>query len=335
MTIGRQDGFEDCSQEPGLTEQLVAHLGYLGIALILVLGGLGLPIPEEAPVILAGVLSRNGKMVPLLAFATCLAGVLLGDFVVYFLGYYHGEKVLNLPVTRRLMTRGREAQIKGYFHRHGFKILILGRFAVGFRTAAYLTAGILKLPPLKLFLTDLVAASLSTSLMFGLAFVFAQQIQSGIREAQQWFTVALAISLIAWLSYRFYRGQKRAGLPVGPPVLFGEEPPLPPDDLKTYPDDKEVDRDPLLVRPSPSSSSIIRVRKSAAVATPPAAPADTATPAPSEPPVRGARGDSAVAPPGSGGLHGSAPTNGGTKPSSAARESPDRSSQPISSIPEV
>ena len=50
---------------------------------------------------------------------------------------------------------------------------MLGRFAVGFRTAAYLTAGILKLPPLKLFLTDLVAASLSTTAMFALGYVFA------------------------------------------------------------------------------------------------------------------------------------------------------------------
>ena len=159
-------------------------------------------------------------------------GVLAGDFVVYFLGYFYGEKVLSLPLTRRLLTRAREAQIKGYFHRHGFKILVLGRFAVGFRTAAYLTAGILKLPPLKLFLIDLVAASLSTFLMFGLGFIFAHQIQSGIREMQQWFTLALGAGVAIWLSYRFYAGRKRAGLPVGPPVLFGDEPPLPPDDLR-------------------------------------------------------------------------------------------------------
>jgi membrane protein DedA with SNARE-associated domain len=219
-----------------LTEQIVAHLGYLGIALILILGGVGLPIPEEAPVILAAVLSRNGKLLAPLAFATCLTGVLIGDFVVYFLGYHYGEKVLSLPLTRRLLTRAREAQIKGYFHRHGFKILVLGRFAVGFRTAAYLTAGILKLPPLKLLLTDLVAASLSTCLMFGLGFIFAHQIQSGIREMQGWFTMALGASLAIWLCYRFYKGRKRAGLPVGPPVLFGDEPPLPRDDLEAHPD---------------------------------------------------------------------------------------------------
>ena len=225
-----------------MTEFLVAQLGYLGIALILVLGGLGLPIPEEAPIILAAVLSRNGRMLVPLAFLTCLAGVLLGDFVVYFLGYYHGEKVLSLPVTRRLLTRAREAQIKGYFHRHGFKILVFGRFAVGFRTAAYLTAGILKLPPLKLFLTDLVAASLSTLLMFGLGYAFAQQIQSGIKEVQQMLTVTLAASIALLLAYRYYKGRQRAGLPVGPPVLFGDDLPLPPDDLESHPDQNEGQR---------------------------------------------------------------------------------------------
>jgi len=242
-----------------LTEQLIAHLGYIGIALILILGGLGLPIPEEAPVILAAVLSRNGKMLAPLAFATCLAGVLLGDFVVYFLGYWHGERVLSLRLTRRLLTRGREAQIKGYFHRHGFKILVLGRFAVGFRTAAYLTAGILKLPPWKLFFTDLVAASLSTSLMFGLAYVFADKIQSGIREFQQYLTVAIAAGVVAWLGYRFYKGRKRAGLPVGPPVLIDDETPLPEGDVKTVSEVREFEPQPIEQTAPPTTSLAIPI----------------------------------------------------------------------------
>jgi membrane protein DedA with SNARE-associated domain len=211
-----------------LTEQLIGQLGYLGIALILILGGLGLPIPEEAPIVLAAVLSRSGQLKSgPLAFASCLAGVLLGDLVVYFLGFFHGEKVLSLPVTRRLLTRQRESQIKGYFHRHGFKILVSGRFVPGFRTAAYLTAGILKLPPLKLFLTDLVAATLSTSLMFGLGYAFANQIQSGIREVQQWITLIVALGVASWLLYRYYDARRRAGLPVGPPVLENDDAPIP------------------------------------------------------------------------------------------------------------
>jgi membrane protein DedA with SNARE-associated domain len=210
-----------------LTEQLIAKLGYFGIALILILGGLGLPIPEEAPIIVAAVLSRNEQLWGPAALASCLLGVLIGDLVVYFLGYVYGEKVISLPLFRRLITRQREAQIKGYFHRHGFKILVSGRFVPGFRTAAYLTAGILKLPTLKLIATDLVAASLSTLIMFGLGYAFAHQIQSGIREAQQWITLLVALGLAGWFLYRFYRARKLAGRAVGPPVLDSDDVPLP------------------------------------------------------------------------------------------------------------
>ncbi len=210
-----------------MTEELIGKFGYVGIALILILGGLGLPIPEEAPIILAAVLTRNGQMTAPIALAACLGGVIAGDFVVYLLGYFYGEKVLRLPLTRRVLTRQREAQIKGYFHRHGFKILVSGRLMPGFRTAAYLTAGILRLPTLKLLLTDLVAATFSTLLMFGLGFLFANQIQKGIRELQQWLTLIAAVGLAAWLLYRYYRAIKRGGLPVGPPVADEDEVPLP------------------------------------------------------------------------------------------------------------
>lgn len=218
-------------------EELIVQLGYAGFFLVLVLGGLGLPVPEEVPVILAGVLSRKALLSGPLAFGSCLLGVIVGDFVVYFLGYYYGEKVLSLPLTRKFLTKPREAQIKGYFHRHGIKILIVGRFAVGFRTAAYLTAGILKLPALRLFLTDLFAATFSTTLMFGLGYLFAQQIERATAEIhrwQHWITFAVALGLATWILIRFYKARRRIGQPVGPPVLV-DDAPLPPDDLHSGP----------------------------------------------------------------------------------------------------
>ena len=214
-------------------EDLVQHLGYLGFFLVLVLGGVGLPVPEEVPIILAAVLSRKGTMFWPIAFGSCLLGVIVGDFVVYFLGYFYGEKVLSFPLTRKFLTKARETQIQGYFHRHGIKILILGRFAVGFRTAAYLTAGILKLPPLNLFLTDLCAATFSTSLMFGLGYIFARQIENATEEIHRWqYWITFGVALVGgvWLLLRYYRARRKIGQPIGPPVLVGDVP-LPPDDL--------------------------------------------------------------------------------------------------------
>ena len=133
--------------------------------------------------------------------------------------------MLSLPLTRRLLTRQREAQIKGYFHRHGFKILVSGRFVPGFRTAAYLTAGILKLPPVKLVLTDVVAASLSTMFLFGLGYAFAYQIQKEFAKFSSGSLVGVAVAVVVWLLIRYYRG-RRSGQPVGPPVLEDDLDPL-------------------------------------------------------------------------------------------------------------
>lgn len=201
-----------------MTEEFIGQFGYFGIILLLVLGGLGLPVPEEAPVILAAILSKRQVMWAPLAFGACVVGVLLGDFVVYFLGYFYGEKVMNLKLARKFLTREREAQMKGYFHRHGIKILIMGRFAVGFRTAAYLTAGILRIPPLKLLGTDLFAVSLSTPLMFALGWIFAHQIEQGLHEAQRFLTVGIVGLCIGIAIYRWRKGRREGRLPVGPPV---------------------------------------------------------------------------------------------------------------------
>jgi membrane protein DedA with SNARE-associated domain len=235
-----------------VTETLIAKLGYLGIALILVLGGLGLPIPEEAPIIVAAVLSHKGAMYWPLAFAACLAGVLLGDFIVYLLGYVYGEKVLSFRLTRKFLTRARETQMQGYFQRHGFKILVLGRFAVGFRTAAYLTAGILKLPVLKLFLTDLLAASLSTSFFFLLGYAFADQIRTSLDHVKYWLTAGVAGAVGAFFLYRYWKGRQTAGLRVGPRVLESLDEPLPPDDLRAL---IEELRTVPHVMPAPAESS--------------------------------------------------------------------------------
>ncbi|WP_020465908.1 VTT domain-containing protein [Singulisphaera acidiphila] len=263
-----------------MTEALIAKLGYLGIALLLVLGGLGLPVPEEAPIILAAVLSKSQRMWWPFALTACFVGVLLGDFIVYFIGYYYGDKVLSLPMTRKLLTLERETQIKGYFHRHGFKILILGRFAVGFRTAAYLTAGILQLPVLKLFLTDVLAASLSTLLMFGLGYVFAHQIEGSFDQLKHWLMAIVALVLAFWLLHRFHKGRLRAGLRVGPPVLVADDAPLPLDDLHAPPKTSDTPVGPLAPIPTPE---IVVASPPVAQETPPKTLPSAAIPDPAEP----------------------------------------------------
>ena len=86
----------------------VEQFTYLGIFAVLLLGSLGVPIPEEMPIIAAAVLTHAGLAQWWLALPVCLLGVLSGDVVLYWVGRQWGEHVLNWQVVRLVLTPARE-----------------------------------------------------------------------------------------------------------------------------------------------------------------------------------------------------------------------------------
>ena len=77
---------------------LLIHPGnYLSIIVILVLTGCGLPLPEEIPIIAAGVASSSsvGHLDPWPALLSCLIGALLGDSMLYAIGYHFGHNLVK------------------------------------------------------------------------------------------------------------------------------------------------------------------------------------------------------------------------------------------------
>ena len=78
-----------------MTSFFLTHGSYIGIIAVLILTGTGLPIPEEVPVIAAGVLSSHGALDPWLAFFSCLIGALGGDCVMYWIGRHFGSNVVR------------------------------------------------------------------------------------------------------------------------------------------------------------------------------------------------------------------------------------------------
>lgn len=176
---------------------LVNHATYLGIGLGLVLTGMGLPVPEEVFLIVAGVASRDGSLNPWLALATCLLGAVLGDCLIYAIGYQFGQSVLR---TRGWVARWlhpeREHQMEQMISRHGLKALLLARFLVGIRGTVYLAAGILRVPFLRFLAVDVISATAVVGTVFGLSYMFGNQIRTWwlwIRRAE----VALTAGAVA------------------------------------------------------------------------------------------------------------------------------------------
>lgn len=182
---------------------------YAGIIAFLTLCGLGLPIPEEAVVVLSGVLSYQGTLEWYYALPSCLIGALLGDSVMYFIGRHFGHEWLTKHKNfARFVDPQREEQVEKLVLRHGFKVMLLTRFMFGVRGPVYYAAGAAKVPYLKFLLWDLVGASLVISVFFGLSYRYGRQIEKLATDFEITFTIIVLAALIV-TGVLVYRGQKR------------------------------------------------------------------------------------------------------------------------------
>ncbi len=190
-----------------MADFLVIGGGYFGIILFLMLTGCGLPIPEEVPIVLAGILSAQGKLQPEWAFAACLVGALIGDSIMYAIGYHFGHGLLaRHPKIGKFIGAQREEQFEQSILRHGFKVMLLARFMVGVRGPVYLAAGVVRMPFRRFLLWDAVCATLVVGTFFGLSYAYGEKITGLIRDAELQLTLVLlailGIATLWWLRRR-------------------------------------------------------------------------------------------------------------------------------------
>jgi len=196
---------------------------YLGIIVFLVLTGCGLPIPEEVAFVVAGMLSAEGNLHWPTALASCLVGAILGDSVMYAIGYRWGDSLLGAHLRlARLLQAKREKQFEEAVEQHAFKVMLCSRFLVGIRGPVYLAAGAVHLPYRRFLAIDLVCATLVVSTFFWLSYAFGEPVLGWIRDAE--ITATIAVSVVAVIVGVFlYRRSRRkiTEIVIGEPNLPG------------------------------------------------------------------------------------------------------------------
>ena len=154
----------------------LAEFTYMGIFFVLMLCGLGLPIPEDIPILTSGYLAHLGTINIWAALAVNMAGVLIGDIFIFSLGYYWGPRAAEHHLFRSLMTPARMEKVERFFARHGKKAIFFGRFLAGLRAPLFLMAGVMRVPA-KVFLgMDFLAAGISVPILLFLAYYFGDEI---------------------------------------------------------------------------------------------------------------------------------------------------------------
>ncbi len=194
-----------------MLEQLVARFGYLAVVSALFAAGLGVPVPEEATQLAAGVAAHQGWLRLPLAMATCWVGILAGDLAWFALARRHGEWVLASRPVARVLTAERRARVEAHLARHAFLTVAVARHTSGLRLAAFALAATHGVRARTFALADGLSALISVPLVVSLGYLFSHHlgaVHRDLRRVELGILAAVALGVVAlvirrrWLARR-------------------------------------------------------------------------------------------------------------------------------------
>jgi membrane protein DedA with SNARE-associated domain len=213
-------------REEERVEGILSNWGYYpGIFGAIVGTGMGLPIPEELPVVAAGVLAGHNEVYWWTMLPVCIIAVIIGDSLLYFIGRFWGPRLLQYRwIRRHALTPERMMRIERNFHDYGVRILLFARMTPGIRAPIFLTAGIIRLPLARFVLADSLYAIPGVSLLFFLGWYFGDSIIALVKRAEHvkfWIMLAVIVVVGLYILYRFLRRPVVTGAAEEMPPLVG------------------------------------------------------------------------------------------------------------------
>ena len=128
------------------------------ILLALILGGLGAPIPEDLPLLSAGILAASGKVSPWLLLLVSVLGISISDAILYMLGRRFGPGMLKWRWLRRHLPERLIERLTALYEKYGAVLLLVARLAVGMRAAFFFAAGAAGMRARRFVLFDVAGA---------------------------------------------------------------------------------------------------------------------------------------------------------------------------------
>ena len=192
---------------------VVASLGYVGIALLTLVENVFPPIPSELIMPLAGFQSVRGDMSFWGAVVAGSAGSLAGTCGWYWVGLRIGERRLRSWIERhgRWLALDLEDidRAKSWFDRHGAWAVFFCRMIPGLRTLISLPAGFKRMPMSSFLLPSTVGTLIWTA---GLTYV-GRLLGANYDEVKNyvgivsWIVIGSILMFYVWRQVRYFTGR--------------------------------------------------------------------------------------------------------------------------------
>ncbi|HUK19439.1 MAG TPA: DedA family protein [Bryobacteraceae bacterium] len=192
--------------------QWIAEYGYAAIIGLLMLGIVGLPVPDETLLTFTGYLVFRGTFRLPLAFAAAFAGSSCGITVSYLLGRTFGLKLIHRYGRYLRIREEHVAKAHAWFRKAGHWSLTFGYFIPGVRHLTAYAAGMSDLEAPQFALFAYSGAGLWVSAFLALGYFLGDRweaVENNIHEYLVYLTLAGIVALAVYLIGRRRRQRAR------------------------------------------------------------------------------------------------------------------------------
>ncbi len=187
---------------------VIAALGYVGLALLLIAENLFPPIPSEIVLPLAGFLVGRGDLGFWPAVLAATVGSVAGALILYALGRYGGRKlVLRYGRFLRVDKEGLD-RADGWFRRYGDWVVLFARVVPVARSIVSIPAGTMKMPLLRFTVLTAVGSGAWNALLIGASVILGvnwQRVETWIGSYSNAVLVVATVTVAALLILRHLR----------------------------------------------------------------------------------------------------------------------------------
>lgn len=167
------------------------------IVVVLIIAGLGVPIPEDIPLLASGVLVQRGVVSFWEALLACAFGVFVGDTMIFLFARRLGPRALEVRPFRWVITPERRQKIEHMFARYGNVIVFMARHMAGLRAPTFAMAGIHGMPLYRFWLWDGLGLCVSAPVFIGIGYWLADNLDKAQEYMKRAEVIVLAVIVLA------------------------------------------------------------------------------------------------------------------------------------------
>ena len=191
----------------------LAEWGYLGIFVLVFLGNLGIPMPEETVLLAAGFLAGRGLLDLRAVYAVGIASAVIGDCAGFLFGRTGGQRLIEWLGRSVPFVRPSHDRLQSFFQTHGTKAVFMARFVAGARFMAGPMAGAAGMPFLRFLGWNLLGAVVWCSLVITVGYLLGDELERVAQVAHRvgnWLAFG-AVLLLGAIWIWWWRAREQSG----------------------------------------------------------------------------------------------------------------------------